>query len=148
MDDGIVSEFKQLTRGALGLIRSEIHLAGAETRYAIKDGTKRTVTLGICGALSVMGLLSLLAFMVIGLGELVDGRYWLSALMVSALLLVPAAAVALSAIKILKQDVSFQNTKKDLQRSKVLLKDHLRAPARLSEKPKTNILREAKHAND
>ena len=71
---------KRLTTDSAELIQKEVELAKTEVRetsaaYA-KDGAK----IGVAAGLAFVGVLALSAFLVIGLGNVLGGRYWLSSL--------------------------------------------------------------------
>jgi len=94
--------FGQLSGDATHLIRSEVALAKAELREAgatlARDGAK----IGIAAALGLVGAFAAVAFLIIALGDLLD-NYWLSALIVTVVLLAIAAFMAKSAINDIKR---------------------------------------------
>jgi uncharacterized membrane protein YqjE len=88
-----------------GLIRSEVRLATAEIQHGAKDAAQRSVR-GLVGvALIGLGALTLVAFAVIGLGAILDGRYWLSALVVSVLLVGIGAMLLNASMEGIREDV-------------------------------------------
>src|SRR4051812_21847307 len=72
-----------LSTSLKNLVQSEIHLAKAE----LSDSVGRTAShLGMTaafGAVAALGILPFMAFLVIGLGRLLNDNFWLSALIVS-----------------------------------------------------------------
>ena len=85
---------KELLTAFSGLVRSEIRLAKVEMTENAKVVGKSAGKIGLFAVLAWLGTLSFVAFMIIGLGELLEGRYWLSALLVSlALLLIVFALI-------------------------------------------------------
>ncbi|MDP9347840.1 MAG: phage holin family protein [Gemmatimonadota bacterium] len=94
--------FGQLTSDAGRLIRQEVALAKAELRETgatlARDGAK----LGVAAALGLLGAMAATAFLIIALGDLLD-NYWLSALLVTVLLLAVAAYLAKSAMNDVKR---------------------------------------------
>lgn len=94
--------FKRLSADSTHLMRQEINLAKAE----LKESSARVGTaasrLGVAVGIAIPGLLALTAFLVIGLGDLID-NYWASALIVAVVLLVTAAVMAKRAIANLKE---------------------------------------------
>jgi len=77
--------FRDLTTETGELVTKEIALVKAEARQTgatlARDGTK----IGIASALAFAGALALTAFLIAGLGDLLGGKYWLSALIIGVL---------------------------------------------------------------
>ncbi len=77
--------FRDLTTETSALVTKEIALVKAEARQTgatlARDGAK----IGIASALAFAGALALTAFLVAGLGDLLGGKYWLSALIIGVL---------------------------------------------------------------
>lgn len=94
---------KRLTSDSADLVRHEVALAKAELRETgsmlAADGAK----VGAAVGLALAGALALTAFLVIGLGNLLDGRYWLSALIVGAVMLAVGALLAKNAVNDVKR---------------------------------------------
>lgn len=78
--------FRQLAEDGRTLIQQEIALAKAEVRSNVVGAAKSAAIMGIGLGLLLVALLVLIAFLVLGLGVLLDGRYWLSALIVGGVL--------------------------------------------------------------
>jgi uncharacterized membrane protein YqjE len=109
--------FGQLSSDAGRLIRQEVALAKTELREAgatlARDGAK----IAMAAALGLVGALAAVAFLIIALGDLLD-NYWLSALIVTVVLLGVAAFLAKSAIndiknRGLKPEVTLQTIRED-----------------------------------
>ena len=94
---------KRFGQDAATLVRQEITLAKLELRESTKSLAKDAGKLGTAAGLGLFGALALLAFVIIGLGDLI-GNYWLSALIVAAVLLGAAAIVAKGALAHMKQN--------------------------------------------
>lgn len=94
---------KRLTTDAGDLVREEVNLARAELKQAgstlASDGAK----IGVAVGLALLGALALTAFLVIGLGNLLGGNYWLSALIVGVVLLAVGGLLVRSAVNDVKQ---------------------------------------------
>ncbi len=114
------TSFKELITSITALIRSEIHLAKTEVKVSTKNFVRSLSKFGAAAALGVAGLGTFIAFLVIGLGELLDGRFWLSALIVSIVFLVPAGFLAYSAYKNLISGVSLETTQNNLKQDQAL----------------------------
>jgi len=98
----IVELFKRLTTDTAELIRQEATLAKAEIREtgSALAGDARDV--GIAMGLALAGSLALVAFLVIGLGNLLSGRYWLSSLIVGVIALAVGMMMAKRAVTDMK----------------------------------------------
>jgi hypothetical protein len=94
--------FKRLTTDTAELIRQEATLAKAEIRETGSALAGDARDIGIAAGLALAGALCLVAFLVLALGNLLDGRYWLSALIVGAVALVVGMMLAKNAVKDIK----------------------------------------------
>ena len=94
---------KRLTSDTADLVRQEAALAKAELRDTgsalAADGAKIGAALG----LALAGALALTAFLVIALGNLFGGAYWLSALLVGVVFLGVGALLARNAVNDVKR---------------------------------------------
>ena len=95
--------FKQFGQDASTLVKQEITLAKLELRESVKGLAQDAGKIGAAAGLAWFGAMALLAFLIIGLGDLID-NYWLSALIVAVLLLGAAAVLARSALAHMKQN--------------------------------------------
>jgi hypothetical protein len=95
--------FRQLTADTSELVSKEIALVKAEARLTaatlVRDGAKVGTAVGV----AFTGVLALTAFLIAGLGDLLNGRYWLSALIVGVLFLAIGAALLKSAVAQIKR---------------------------------------------
>ena len=95
--------FRDLTTETSALVTKEIALVKAEARQTgatlARDGAK----IGIASALAFAGALALTAFLVAGLGDLLGGKYWLSALIIGVLFLAIGMGLVKSATSDLKR---------------------------------------------
>jgi hypothetical protein len=94
--------FRQLSTDTSELVTKEIALVKAEARLTgttlVRDGAKVGTAIG----LGFTGALALTAFLIAGLGDVLDGRYWLSALIVGVVFLAIGAGLLKSAISHIK----------------------------------------------
>lgn len=81
-DTSLGELFRRLTSDTTDLLRSEVELAKAEARETGTRLAKDAARIGIAAAMALVGMLALSAFLVIALGLALDGRYWLSSLIV------------------------------------------------------------------
>lgn len=77
------------------LIRQEILLLTDELRSSARAAARGGTLIGIGATLLLVGLACLLVFVILALGELLGGRFWMSALLVSFIFLVGGATLAL-----------------------------------------------------
>ncbi|MDQ3949797.1 MAG: YihY/virulence factor BrkB family protein, partial [Gemmatimonadota bacterium] len=78
--------FKRLSGDATHLIQQEVTLAKTELRQAGATLTRDAAKIGIAVGLALPGVFALTAFLVIGLGDLLN-NYWVAALIVGVLFL-------------------------------------------------------------
>jgi uncharacterized membrane protein YqjE len=90
---------RQLVDDSRGLVRQEIALAKVEVREGVQALAKGAVLIGLGAAILLVGLLVLTAFLVLGLGRLLDGQYWLSSLIVGGLFALLGALTLLAGKK-------------------------------------------------
>lgn len=92
--------------------KSELQLVVAEYKKAMPDFSRHVAQGVIFGALLAVSVLPLLAFFVIGLGELLGGRYWLSSLIVAVVCAAVGGTFAYRAYRKLKnEDMRFTHTR-------------------------------------
>ena len=84
------------------LVKQEITLAKLELRESVKSLAQDAGKLGAAAGLALFGGFAFLAFVIVGLGDLID-NYWLSALIVAVLLLGAAAVMAKGALANMKR---------------------------------------------
>jgi hypothetical protein len=101
-DSSLGDLFKRLTSDTGELIRQEASLAKAEIRETGSAFASDAREIGIAAGLALAGALALVAFLVIGLGNLLGDRYWLSALIVGVAALLVGMMMAKSAVHDMK----------------------------------------------
>jgi len=93
--------FRDLSTETSELMSKEIALVKAEARQTgstlAKDGAK----IGMASGLALTGVLALTAFLIAGLGDLLNGKYWLSALIVGVVFL----AIGMGLVKSATADI-------------------------------------------
>ncbi len=93
---------RRFGQDAAALVRHEITLAKLELRQSAGDYARDSARLAVAAAVGLLGALALMAFLIVGLGDLID-NYWLSALIIAVLFLGAAAFMAKSAWAHLKR---------------------------------------------
>jgi uncharacterized membrane protein YqjE len=95
--------FRRLTSDTTELLRAEVELAKAEVRQTGTRLAKDAARIGMAAGLAFVGTLALTAFLVIGLGNLLGGRYWLSSLIVGVAAAGTGYAMVQSALHDIKE---------------------------------------------
>jgi hypothetical protein len=94
---------RQLGDSLKQIVKSEIHLAKAEVKVTGKHLGKEISQVMIFAVVALAGILPLMAFCVIGLGELI-GNYWLSSLIVSLVFIGVGGGLAYRAYSKMKRE--------------------------------------------
>lgn len=126
--------FSELAGETSNLVRQEVALAQTEiTRKVVTLGTN-VGFLAVGGAISLLGIVSLLAALVVGLAQLLldvakfspFASVWVSALIVGAIISVIASVIVVSALNSLKKtDVTPQQTVESLKEDAQWVKNQL-----------------------
>jgi hypothetical protein len=108
---------REIGSNVKNVAKSELELVIAEYKEASKDLTKHMTQAVIFGALLAISVLPLLAFLVIGLGDIMNGQYWLSSLIVAVICAVVGGTFAYGAYKKLTtEDLKFSHTKNSVDK--------------------------------
>ncbi len=89
----------RLTSDTTALVQQEVALAKAELKQTGIRLGKDAAKIGVAVALAFVGGLALTAFLIIALGKVLGGSYWLSALLVGVVAFGVGYAMVKSAIK-------------------------------------------------
>lgn len=95
---GIGELLRRLTTDTGELVRQEIALARTELRESTSGLKGDATRIGIAAGLAIVGAMALTAFVIIGLGQILNGAYWLSALIVALFVLGTSAVLLRSAM--------------------------------------------------
>ncbi|HEX2187511.1 MAG TPA: phage holin family protein, partial [Longimicrobiaceae bacterium] len=95
------SLFRELSADASVLIRQEVALARVEMRRNVRALARDVGSMAVWGVVATVGGLVLVAFLVAGLGDLLD-NYWLAALVVGLVFVAAGAFMALRALRSLQ----------------------------------------------
>ncbi|HEX8246536.1 MAG TPA: YhjD/YihY/BrkB family envelope integrity protein, partial [Longimicrobium sp.] len=90
---------RRLSADAATLVRQEVALARAELRASLRALLGGAGRMAAGAALASIGVLVLLMALVLGLGDAMGGRYWLSAAIVGAVLVAAGAVLLLTGLK-------------------------------------------------
>ncbi len=98
------------------LIQSEINLLTTELKNSGDKIAEHAAQAALFGGLMILSVFPFMAFLVIGLGDILEGRYWLSSLIVALVFALAGGPLAIKAYrKIAKEDVDLSRTKANLQ---------------------------------
>lgn len=94
---------RKLADDSADLIRQEAELVKLEMKEAARAITMDLVKIGVALGIAGVGGLALTAFLILVLGNLLDGAYWASSLIVGGVFLLIGGLLAYSGIKDLKK---------------------------------------------
>jgi hypothetical protein len=116
-DRTYIEILKELIASAKNVVQSETRLLRTEIDLHVQHAKAHTTQLVVFAALMLLSVLPFLAFLVIGLGEVLDGRYWLSSLIVALLCAGIGGAFAYRAFRKLKgQDLALPETQETVEK--------------------------------
>ena len=90
---------KELTSNASLLVQRQVRLATLEAKQELHKGKTMVELYGAAGLCAYGGVLLCLIAAALGIGAALDGRYWAGALIVAAVLFVPAVVTGLAGYK-------------------------------------------------
>lgn len=94
---------RRFGQDAAALVKQEITLAKLELRESAQGYARDAAKLGAAAAVGWFGAMALVAFLVIGLGALIN-NYWLSALIIAVVFLATAGIMAKGALAHMKRN--------------------------------------------
>src|SRR5262245_38764927 len=113
------SLLREVADSAKDLVHSEVGLIKAELKESIRRAAAHSAQATIFGALLALSLIPFMAFLVIGLGDLLDGRYWLSSLIVAAIFALGGGYMTYVSYDNLKnEDFTLPHARRGLDRQK------------------------------
>lgn len=117
---------KEVVQSAKDLVASEIRLMTTEIKFVAQRLSKHSALTAIFGGLLAISVFPFLAFCVIGLGDLLDGRYWLSSLTVAVICAAVGGVMAYRTYqKIKEEDLGLPYTKSSLSREAQIVQEHV-----------------------
>jgi membrane protein len=96
--------FRSLSADAATLVRQEIALARAELRSSLRQAGRNSSRIVAGGVVAGVGGLVVIAGVVVLVGDLLGGAYWVSALVVGAVLLLAGGGLCYSGIRSLRNE--------------------------------------------
>jgi uncharacterized membrane protein YqjE len=119
--DSLSSIFKNLFFSLNGLMRSEVKLAKLEMKQQTLFIVQQVSRAILAGAVAWLALQCLIVFAIVSLGSWLDGRYWLSALIVGLVLGVPSILYALRTFRHIQEEARLQTTLSNVQADRELV---------------------------
>lgn len=118
-DQSFTALFGELRSAIIEIISSEIALIKEESKETGARLARHAVKAAIFGALLALSTLPLIAFLVIGLGKLLNENYWLSSLIVGVIFAVVGGVFAAKTVKEIKEnDLDLPETRHIIEREK------------------------------
>ncbi len=122
----VTSGVSDINRAIQRLLRAEFRLIQAELRDASGRVSADLRNAVLFSAVAMLGIMPFLAFLVIGLGGILNDNYWLSALIVSVLCFGVGGVMAYRAFKrITAEDLSLPHSRQSLERIVLFTRDTL-----------------------
>lgn len=109
---GISGATREVLEGLRDVFRAEARLVITEARESVGGFGKHGIYGAICGFIALMGILPLIAFLVIGLGRILNDNYWLSSLIIGLVACIGGALFARSFFKkAIHHDLTFPRSR-------------------------------------
>lgn len=81
----VVQAAMEISRSLGEVVRSDLRLASAEFKHAAAEFKSNAPAFFMASVVAILGVFPLMAFLVIGLGRILEGNYWLSSLIVGVI---------------------------------------------------------------
>ncbi|MGZ3697129.1 MAG: phage holin family protein [Bdellovibrionota bacterium] len=118
-------DFREAAAGFAHVLKGEMQLAKAEIKHTASKMTSRGSRAVGFALFAALGIFPFLAFLVIGLGQLI-GNYWLSALIISVLMFGVGGALAYRAFaKLQKEQYKLPRLRESIEHETKFLSDHV-----------------------
>lgn len=115
-DDSYGHILGEITSAIKGIMASEANLFMTELQHLQPKFSKHMSQIILFSAVMILSVPPFIAFLVIGLGEILNNQYWLSALIVSLVFMLIGLPMVLQGLKKLKnEDFKFTQTKRSLR---------------------------------
>lgn len=109
------SVLRDVVESGAHLLHDEVALLKAELARSVASARDHLTQAALFGTLVALSVLPFMAFLVIGLGVLLDGRYWLSSLLVGLVFASVGGALAYRAwLKLKAEDFTLPRTRRSL----------------------------------
>lgn len=126
-DRSIATLFSDLTQETTTLLRKEVELAKVEISEKVSQTQAGLTSLAVGGAIAYAGLLVLLAALVYGIADLLDGNMGLSALIVGLVVaIIGYIMLARGRRNLRAENLGLPRTTESLRRDRDLAKEQMR----------------------
>ena len=113
---------KELSSAVTTLVKNEAFLLKEEIKQTGSRLARDSAKAAAFGALLALSVLPFIAFLVIGLGDLMGGRYWLSSLIVAVVFAAVGGIFAMKAYRDIKDhDLELPHVKHTLEREREMI---------------------------
>jgi len=112
---------RDLINGSYALFQKEIKLARTEASHNARSIGRQVAASMTFAIIAWLGIQALLAFSIIGLGKLLDGKFWLSSLIVGLIFLVPGIFLTIRSIKKIGHDASLPASRESITEDQELM---------------------------
>ena len=118
---------RDITIAMSDVVRSEVRLAKAEMKDTGSKLGRQGLRAGLCGVFLFLGIFPLLSFLVIGVGVLLGGNYWLSSLIFAVVFLATGGLLAYRFYEKMRQeDYLFPETRTTMMNETEELRNKVR----------------------
>lgn len=136
-DEASISRLlRRLGSDTAELVQAEISLAKLEVRDLVRQAALDGAKMGAAAAVGFLGLLALVAWAILALGNVLGGRHATAALIIAVVLLVIGAALGIAGRKGLQRTGKPQATLQSLERDRQLAKEQLRSVKQELQRPR------------
>lgn len=125
-DVSYAAALRELAVSAQELLHNEVGLVKAELADSVSRAGRHIALTALFGALVALSLLPLIAFLVIALGDYLDGRYWLSSLITACAFAAIGGPLAWRAyIRLTTEDFTLPRTRQSLDRNAIAVQSRV-----------------------
>lgn len=136
-----------LVEAIKGVMESERTLLRTELQYSTHEIKKQSKQIAIFGALAMLGVFPLIAFLVLGLGRLLENNYWLSSLIIGVVFVGIGGLMTRSAFSKMKRQKIMPRTIENLHRTKGMLADTFDDAKKKASRQVNKLQKEARRAS-
>lgn len=125
-DQNIISAFMKVAQSFEKLFKSEIQLAKAESKSALKSFERHIILTITFGVFALAGLFPFMVFLIIIIGKSLNNNYWLSSLILALISFIGGGLLSYRMFSQIKaQDFTFPHLKESLNHEKDVLKKNV-----------------------
>lgn len=131
IQNSVIALLKTLIAETGELIRSEAEVIKLEMQESTRAMIVGGIQAAIYGGVALLGVLSLLTFLILALGDWIEGDnidvtgFWLSALIVGLVLLIGGGLMANKSVQRIGREIGLTKTQIEIEKDKRLLREEL-----------------------